>query len=364
MLRSILSAIAASLAAGAVAHAQPAAQPAPVPWPTIGGDFTISDFHFRSGETLPALHLHYMTLGAPRKDATGRVTNAVLILHGTGGSGGQFLSPQFANELYGPGQPLDIAKYYIVLPDEIGHGRSSKPSDGLRAHFPHYDYADMVEADYLLLTEHLGVNHLRLVTGTSMGCMHTFMLGEAHPDYMDALMPLACLPVEIAGRNRVWRQMTISAVKSDPAWLAGDYKTEPQSALRTVADLLLIAGSAPIQLQKAYPTRAAADAYEQRAVAHTMAGLDANDFIYQVDASRDYDPSSGLGRITAPVMWINSGDDFINPPELGIAQDEVKAISHARFVLIPASGQTHGHGTHTWAAVWKAYLIELLSERP
>jgi homoserine O-acetyltransferase len=363
LIRSILTAIAMSLAAGAIAHAQPTQKTA-IAWPTTGGDFTIPDFHFRSGETLPALHLHYMTLGAPRKDASGRVTNAVLVLHGTGGSGRQFLSPQFANELYGPGQPLDIAKYYIVLPDEIGHGQSSKPSDGLRARFPHYDYADMVEADYRLLTEHLGVNHLRLAMGTSMGCMHTFMLGEAHPDYMDALMPLACLPVEIAGRNRVWRQMTIDAVKTDPAWMGGDYKTEPQGALRTVADILLIAGSAPIQLQKAYPTRVAADAYERTAVAHTMAGLDANDFIYQVDASRDYDPSAELGRITAPVMWINSGDDFINPPELGIAEEKVKAIRHARFVLIPASDQTHGHGTHTWAAVWKTYLVELLSERP
>ncbi len=333
-------------------------------WPVKSGDFTLSNFQFRSGETLPSLRLHYMTLGTPRRDAQGRVTNAVLILHGTGGTGAQFLQPQFANELYGPGQPLDIAKYFIVLPDEIGHGKSSKPSDGLRMRFPRYDYGDMVEADYRLLTEHLGVDHLRLLMGTSMGCMHSFMLAEAHPAFMDAVIPLACLPVEIAGRNAAWRQMSIDAIKADPAWMGGEYAAEPQQGLRAAADLLIIAGSAPIQLQKAYPTRAAAAAYERAAVERTLSVTDANDFIYYVDASRSYDPSQGLGDITAPVMWINSGDDFINPPELRIAEAKVKAIRRGTFVLIPASDQTHGHGTHTWAAVWKPYLVKLLAERP
>jgi homoserine O-acetyltransferase len=356
MIRSFATLLAAVLLSGA-AQAQPASS-----WPTRPGDFTVRDFHFRSGETLPELHLHYMTLGEPRNDSSGRVTNAVLILHGTGGSGAQFLSPQFADELYGAGQPLDIRKFYIILPDEIGHGKSSKPSDGMRMRFPKYDYADMIDGDYRLVTEALGVDHLRLVMGTSMGCMHAFMLGEAHPEFMDALMPLACLPVPIAGRNRMWRQMTIDAVKADPAWMGGDYKTEPQAGLRTMADLLLIAGSAPIQLQKSYPTREAADAYEEKAVARTMAGADANDFMYQVDASRTYDPSHDLGRITCPVMWINSGDDFINPPELGIAEEKVKEIKRGEFVLIPASDKTHGHGTHTWAAVWKPQLEKLLAE--
>lgn len=359
MIRSIACALIAAFALSSLAQAQTA----PV-WPTEAGDVALHDFHFHSGETLPSLHLHYMTLGEPRKDASGRVTNAVLILHGTGGTGGQFLSPQFANELYGPGQPLDIRKFYIILPDEIGHGKSSKPSDGMHMRFPRYDYADMIDADYRLLTEHLGVNHLRLLMGTSMGCMHAFMLGEAHPDFMDALMPLACLPVELAGRNRAWRQMTIDAIEADPAWKGGDYTTEPQAGLRTAADLLIIAGSAPIQLQKAYPTRAQADDYEQKAVARAMSNTDADDFIYQVDASRTYDPSRDLGKITAPLMWVNSGDDFINPPELGIAQQKVKEIKRGRFVLIPASDKTHGHGTHTWAAVWKPELEALLAEKP
>jgi homoserine O-acetyltransferase len=357
MIRSFAAFILTALLCGGVAQAQPASQ-----WPTKPGDFTLRDFHFRSGETLPELHLHYMTLGEPRKDASGHVTNAVLILHGTGGTGGQFLSPQFADELYGPGQPLDIRKYYLVLPDGIGHGKSSKPSDGLHMRFPHYDYADMVEADHRLLTQHLGVDHLRLIMGTSMGCMHAFVFGEAHPGFMDAMMPLACLPVEIAGRNRAWRQMTIDAVKADPAWMGGDYAAEPQAGLRTASDLLVIAGSAPIQLQKAYPTRAAAEAYEQKAVARSMASADADDLIYQVDASRTYDPSQGLAKITCPVMWVNSGDDFINPPELGIAEQKVKEIKRGEFVLIPASDKTHGHGTHTWAAVWKPQLEKLLAE--
>ena len=357
MIRKALGALAAVFALAGAAAAEPATT-----WPTTPGDATLKDFHFRSGETLPELHLHYMTLGAPKKDAAGHVTNAVLILHGTGGTGGQFLSPQFANELYGPGQPLDIAKYFIILPDGIGHGKSSKPSDGLHMRFPRYDYDDMVEADHQLLTQHLGVDHLRLILGTSMGCMQAFVFGEAHPSFMDAMMPLACLPVELAGRNRMWRQMTIDAVKADPAWMGGEYKTEPQAGLRVIGDMLVIAGSAPIQMQKAYPTRDGADAYEQATVARTLATGDANDFLYQVDASRTYDPSKGLGRITCPVMWINSGDDFINPPELGIAQDKVKEIKRGRFVLIPASDKTHGHGTHTWAAVWKSYLVELLAE--
>ncbi len=357
MIRLLISLIAAVLVAGSAAQAQ-----RPSLWPTEAGDFDIKAFKFQSGEILPTLHLHYMTLGTPRRDASGRVVNAVLILHGTGGAGSQFLQPQFADELYGPGQPLDVRKFYIVLPDEIGHGKSSKPSDGLHARFPHYDYDDMVEADYRLLTQGLGVQHLRLVMGTSMGCMHAFVLGEAHPKFMDALMPLACLPVPIAGRNRAWRQMTIDAVKADPDWKGGDYVAEPQAALRTISDLLLIAGSAPIQLQKAYPTRALADAYEQKAVARSMAGVDANDFMYQVDSSRNYDPSQELGKIACPVMWVNSGDDFINPPELGIAEQKVKEIARGAFVLIPASDKTHGHGTHTWAAVWKPQLEKLLAE--
>jgi homoserine O-acetyltransferase len=329
---------------------------------TKEGDFVIRDFAFKDGETLGELRLHYTTLGKPVRDAQGLVTNAVLILHGTGGDGHQFLRPQFSGVLFGPGALLDATKYFIILPDGIGHGKSSKPSDGLRAKFPHYDYDDMVAAQYALLTKGLNVNHLRLVMGTSMGCMHSFVWGEAYPEFMDALMPLACLPVQIAGRNRIWRKMTMDAIKADPAWNGGEYQSEPLAGLRAAADLLVIAGSAPLPMQKNLPTRDAADAYESETIAKDLATLDANDFLYQVDASRNYDPSPKLGTIKAQVMWVNSADDFINPPVLGIAENTVRDIPHARFVLIPISEQTHGHGTHTWAAVWKDYLEELLKK--
>jgi homoserine O-acetyltransferase len=326
------------------------------------GDYVAKNFVFRSGETLPELRLHYTTLGTPARDAQGRVTNAVLILHGTGGTGRGFLQPIYAGELFGPGQLLDTNKYYIILPDGIGHGKSSKPTDGLHAHFPHYDYDDMVAAQHLLLTKGLGVDHLRLVTGTSMGCMHSFVWGETYSDFMDALMPLACLPVQIAGRNRLWRKMAMDAITSDPEWRGGEYTAEPQEALRSWINIQLIAGSAPLQMQKTLLTRDAADKYLEDAYETRVKDLDANDVLYQLDASRNYDPSSHLEKIKAPVMWVNSADDFINPPELGIAENEVKRIKGAKFVLLPVSDQTYGHGTHTHAAAWKQYLAELLEE--
>jgi len=324
------------------------------------GDFIVHDFHFKSGETLPELRLHYMTLGQPARDAQGRVTNAVLILHGTGGSGRQFLAPQFAGVLFGPGQLLDAHRYYIILPDGIGHGRSSKPSDGLRARFPAYDYDDMVAAHYRLVTGGLSVNHLRLVMGTSMGCMHSWMWGETYPDFMDALLPLACLPVQIAGRNRMWRKMVMDAIRLDPEWRGGGYTTEPQAALRTALELLIIAGSAPLPMQKSYSTRDAADRYIDDAYRTRLPALDANDLLYQVNASRNYDPSLELGKIKAAVIAVNSADDFINPPELGIAEREIRQVKRGRFILLPASAETHGHGTHTWAVFWQQYLAELL----
>jgi homoserine O-acetyltransferase/O-succinyltransferase len=337
------------------------AQQAALP-PSTEGDFVLHNFPFRSGEHLQELRLHYTTFGKPERDAQGHTTNAVLILHGTGGTGHQFFAPQFAGVLFGPGQLLDASKYFIVLPDGIGHGKSSKPSDGMHAHFPQYDYDDMVLAHYRLLTEELGVNHLRLVMGTSMGCMHSFVWGETYPDFMDALMPLACLPVQISGRNRLWRKMVMDGIRQDPDWDGGEYKEEPQQALRIALDFLIIAGSAPLPMQKQLPTRDAADKYLEDYFRTRTSGLDANDFLYQVNASRNYDPSGQLGKIKAPVMWINSADDFINPPELGIAEQKVKEIPNARFVLIPASENTHGHGTHTWAEIWKQYLAEILEK--
>jgi homoserine O-acetyltransferase len=325
-------------------------------------DYKIHNFRFQSGETLPEVRMHYRTLGTPHKDAQGHTTNAVLILHGTGGTGATFLRPIFAGVLFGPGQLLDASKYFLIIPDNVGHGKSSKPGDGLHAHFPQYDYADMVALQHELVTKGLGVDHLRLVMGTSMGCMHSFVWGETYPAEMDALMPLACLPVEIAGRNRIWRKMVIDGIRGDPEWKGGDYTTEPRSAIEIGADFLLIAGSAPIPMQKEFPTREAADKYADETLQRIRTGLDANDFLYAVSASRDYDPSAKLGEIQAPVMFVNSADDFINPPDLGIAEREIKKVKRGKFVLIPASEQTHGHGTHTWAAVWQQYLKELLEE--
>jgi len=365
--RAIVAAaiIAAAIAPTAIVAPRPTpAAEAPDPLRHFEGEYVASNFHFVSGETLPELRMHYTMLGKPHRDAHGHVDNAVLILHGTGGSGHNFLTEKFSGVLFGKGQLLDTTRYFIILPDGIGHGQSSRPSDGLHAHFPQYDYQDMVAAQYALVTQGLQVDHLRLVLGTSMGCMHTWMWGESHSDFVDALMPLACLPVQIAGRNRVWRDLIIDAIRSDPEWRQGEYKTQPAGALRTAAGLLLIAGSAPIQMQLALPTPDAADQFVQKYMERELQDLDANDFLYQVSASRDYDPSVGLENIRAPVMWVNSADDFINPPELAIAEREIKRVPKGRFVLLPASDQTHGHGTHTWAAVWQQYLGQLLASPP
>jgi len=326
------------------------------------GDYVIRDFRFGTGETIHELRIHYRSLGRPRRGADGAVTNGVLILHGTGGTGRQFLAPHFAGELFGPGAPLDTTGTYVILPDGIGHGGSSKPSDGLRMRFPRYDYDDMVAAHHRLLTEHLGVRHLRLVMGTSMGGMHTWVWGETHPEFMDALMPLACQPVALVGRNRLWRSMLIDAIRNDPEWRGGEYTTQPGAGLRTAIDLLILAGSAPISMQRTLATRDSVDRYLQGQLATRMAALDANDLLYQVEASRNYDPSPRLESIQAPVLFVNSADDFINPPELGIAEREIQRVKRGRFVLLPASERTRGHGTHTWAALWKHHLMELLRD--
>lgn len=360
-LASVAAMLAAAVFAGIIAAPRPApAAEAPDPLRHLEGEYVATNFHFASGETLPELRTHYTVFGKPHRDAHGHVDNAVLILHGTGGSGHNFLTDKFSGVLFGKGQLLDATKYFIILPDGIGHGQSSRPSDGLHAHFPQYDYQDMVAAQYALVTLGLQVDHLRLVLGTSMGCMHTWMWGETHPDFVDALMPLACLPVPIAGRNRVWRDLLIDAIRSDPDYREGEYRTQPVGALRTAAGLLLIAGSAPIQMQLALPTPDAADQFVQKYMERQLQDLDANDILRQVSASRDYDPSAGLENIRAPLMWVNSADDFVNPPDLGIAEREIKRVPKGRFILLPASDQTHGHGTHTWAALWQQYLGQLL----
>lgn len=332
-------------------------------WPVKEGDFTIKDFRFGSGETLPELRQHYRTLGTPHLGKDGFVDNAMMILHGTGGTGAQFTGrPFFADELFAPGQPLDIERYFIILPDGIGHGASSKPSDGLRMKFPAYDYQDMVNAQQVMLRQHFKVKTLRLLMGTSMGCMMDFVHATTDPTIARAMFPTACQTVPIAGRNRMWRQMTIDAIKADPAWNGGNYTSPPLSGLRTTIILGLIAGSAPVRQQAEYPTTAEAAAAATKAVQTALQKPDdANDTIYRLDASRTYDPSPRLGRITMPVTWVNSADDFINPPGLGLPEQEVKKLPQGRFVLIPESADTHGHSTHSWAKFWKSELIDLLT---
>lgn len=345
--------------AGAVAQTPvPARAAAPTP---AEHDFLIHDFHFTSGETLPELRLHYRTYGTPRKDASGIVRNAVLVMHGTGGNGGGLTRDTFAGELFGPGQLLDVSKYFIVLPDDIGHGQSSKPSDGLHAKFPRYGYIDMIEAEHRLLTRGLGVNHLRLVMGTSMGGMHTWLWGERYPDFMDALMPLASLPTQISGRNRAWRRVVIDAIRNDPDWKNGEYTSQPPS-VRTAAEMLWLFSSNPIIRQRQAPTLADADRVLDEAVANSLRTLDANDILYALESSRDYDPGPELEKITAPLVAINSADDLIHPPELGILEREIKRVPHGTAIVIPLSDETVGHGTHTRAAVWKQYLARLLQQ--
>lgn len=325
------------------------------------GDTILKDFVFQSGETLAELRMHYATLGSPQRDAEGNITNAVMVLHGTGGSGMQFLQPQFAQELFGPGQPLDITRYFIILPDNIGHGRSSKPSDGMKMQFPAYDYTDMVKAQRRLLTEGLKVNRLRLMMGTSMGCMHGFVWGQIDPAFVQAMMPMACLPMPIAGHNRMWRKAAVEGIRSDPAWAGGDYTAPPVMGLRVAASLLQVAGFAPLYLQKAFPTRDAADAYITQRIDAAIKGIDANDVIYQIESSRNYDPSADVEKMTMPVTWINSSDDFINPWDYGLAEGFGKRLPDGKYLLIRATDETRGHGTHTWARVWKDELVALLA---
>lgn len=351
----ILAPLALLLAGTAPAHAQTVDG-------VVEGDAILKDFAFHTGEKLPEIKMHYTTLGKPRRDKQGRIANAVMILHGTGGTGKQFFQPQFANELFGPGQLLDTSKYYVILPDNLGHGGSSKPSDGLRMQFPKYDYDDMVAAQYRMLTEKLGVQKLKLILGTSMGCMHAFVWGETYPGFAERLAPFACQPVEIAGENRMWRTLSIDAIKADPLWKDGSYTDPPLGGLRTAASLSMIAGANPYALQAQHPTRVAAEKYKDEAFARTFGRNDANDTIYQLDSSRNYNPWPNLEKITVPVLWINSADDFINPPGFSYPAEGVKRMPRARYILIPASAETKGHSTHTWAKFWKDDLAKLMAE--
>lgn len=324
-------------------------------------DYVIKDFRFKSGESLPELRMHYRTMGKIARGADGRVNNAVLVMHGTTGSGASLMREMFAAELFGRGQPLDAAKYFIVLPDAVGHGKSSKPSDGMHARFPKYAYDDMVDAVYRLLTDGLKVDRARLVMGTSMGGMHSWVFAQRYPDLMDAVMPLASLPVEIAGRNRMWRRIAMDAITQDPGYNAGDYQQQPKG-LGIAGAILQLMGSNPVIRQRELTTREQVDAFVAKAEADYVRTADANDVLYALDASRDYDPSRALDKIKAPLLAINSYDDLINPGELGILEREIKKVKRGRAVVIPMSDQTIGHGSHTKAVLWKAELVRFLAE--
>ncbi len=353
MLRTLLL-----LSAGVVCWGQPATPSYPN---QAESDFITHDFLFKSGDKLDDLKIHYITLGTPARDAAGHVNNAVIVMHGTGGSGRAFLGAGFGGVLFGKGQPLDAATHFIILPDDVGHGKSSKPSDGLHMKFPHYDYADMVRAEYLLVHDGLHVDHLRLVMGTSMGAMHTWLWGEMYPEFMDALMPLASAPVEIAGRNRMFRSMVIQSIRNDPEWKNGEYSAPPVNGLIGAEYALWMMTSSALQLHKINPTRAKAD-QAVTALRERATHLDANDMLYQFESSTDYNPSPELGKIQAPLYAVNSADDEVNPPELGILEREIKKVKRGRYILIPTSDETRGHGTHSRPVVWQNYLIELLHE--
>ena len=352
--RARLTALFALLAAALGSRA--ADYPPPTP-----GDFVLKDFHFQDGSSLPEVKMHYLTFGAPRQNLRGTVTNAVLLLHGTGGNSSNFVRASFAGELFGAGQLLDATRCYLIIPDNLGHGQSAKPSDGLHAKFPNYVYRDMILAQYRLLTEGLKVNHLRLVLGTSMGGMHTWLWGETYSEFMDALMPLASLPTQISGRNRVWRRAIIDAIRLDPEWKNGEYTTPPPG-LRVAEEVSYFLSSNPVKRYEAAPTLAAADQMLDRSVAASIQVTDANNMLYAFSASQDYDPGPALEKIKSPLLAVNSADDLINPPELRILEREIKRVKFGQAVVIPLSDQTDGHGTHTLAAVWKNHLADLLKK--
>jgi homoserine O-acetyltransferase len=323
-------------------------------------DLVLKDFRFATGAVLD-LKVHYRTLGRPRQDKAGKVLNAVLIMHGTTGSGAQFVVNQFAGELFGAGQPLDAERYYIIIPDAIGHGKSSRPSEGMHGRFPRYGYEDMIHAQHRILTEGLKVNHLRLVMGTSMGGMHTWLWGQRYSNFMDALLPLASLPTQISGRNRLWRNLAAGAIRNDPEWKDGEYTAQPRG-LRVAAQVLQLMSSSAVVRQRQAPTGKEADAFFEKELTGLLGRLDANDTLYALESSRDYDPGPGLEKIQAQLLAINFADDLINPPELGILEREIKRVKKGQAIVIPASKETVGHGTHTKAAVWKEHLEKLLAE--
>ena len=321
------------------------------------GDWVVHDFRFHDGTVLPDLRLHYVTVGSPDGEP-------VVVLHGTGQSAATMLAPPFAGALFGPGQPLDLASHYVILPDALGHGRSSKPSDGMRARFPHYDYDDMVDAAYRLVAEHLGVRHVRLVIGNSMGGMETWLLAEKHPDWMDVAVPMASMPIAMSGRNWMMRRLIVDSIRQDPDWHDGDYTVQPKSAKFAFTFFNIAMSGGTRALQKAAPTSAGADALVDQRLSASAAAQDANDMLYQWDSSRDFDPSPSLEAIRATLVAINSMDDERNPPELGLVDREIRRVPNGRVIWIPASDETSGHGTTYQAKYWRDELAAVLSSAP
>lgn len=320
------------------------------------GEWIAKDFKFHTGETMPELRLHYTTVGAPSGEP-------VLVLHGTAGSANSMLTAGYAGELFGAGQPLDATKYYIIIPDGLGHGKSAKPSDGLRTKFPQYDYADMVDAQYRLLTEGLGIKHLRLVTGNSMGGMHTWLWGEKYPGFMDALVPMAAQPTAMASRNWMMRRLIVDTIRNDPDWNGGNYTTQPKSVKAAAVFFSIATSGGTLAYQKMAPTREAADKYLDGRLAAPFTA-DANDYLYQWESSGDYDAAPGLSKITARLLAINAADDERNPPETGVMETALKQVKHGKLYLIPASTDTRGHGTTGNAKFFARQLGEFLQEAP
>ena len=317
------------------------------------GDFIAKNFKFHTGETMPELKLHYATVGDPSGQP-------VLVLHGSGGSTRTMLTPTFAGELFGPGQPLDATKYFIIIPDGIGHGKSSKPSDGMKTAFPKYDYDDMVQAQYQLVTEGLGVKHLRLIIGNSMGGMQTWLWGEKYPTFADALVPMASQPTEMAARNWLLRRAMLETIRNDPGYMNGNYTTQPPMIKYAVAAFGLASAGGTLGYQTLAPTGEKADKmYDARINGPFHA--DANDFVYQWDASHDFNPSAELDKIVAPVLLINSADDERNPPETGVTEAAMKRVKNGKIYLIPASTETRGHSTTANAKFYSQQLADFIA---
>jgi homoserine O-acetyltransferase/O-succinyltransferase len=350
----------ALFAAALLTAAVPAAIAAETNWPNYQeADFTLKNYTFKSGESLPEVKIHYRTLGTIKRGGNGDIANAILLLQGNTGTSANWLRPSLADELFKPDQPFDTSQYFIVMPDALGRGGSSKPSDGLRGKFPHYRYRDMVDLQHRLLTEGLGIKHLRLVLGSSLGCMHTWMWGGLYPEMMDGIVGLSCQPVEISGRNRILRKATAEAIRHDPDYKDGNYEKLPSHWIYAAAGQGFLTES-PARVQEMAPTRAAADAlYEKRV--QELAKRDANDALYAVESIEDYSPEADLDKIKAKALLINDSEDFADPPTLGTVERAMRQVKDGHYVLIPPSKETHGHFTHYYAALWKPYLIEFMN---